>query len=123
MSGSVTISDQRSYIKIETLRGKNPTEMHGALSEVCGEFTVDRSTVSRRDSCFRGGVVSIYNDPRQGRPRISTDERSVKLVADFLEEDRHETCDDISRTMGTKTSQENAQKLTSVARGWVTHSP
>ena len=36
-----------SYIKIETLRRKYPTEIHGALSEVCGEFTVDRSTVSR----------------------------------------------------------------------------
>ena len=47
MSGSVTISDQRSYIKIETLRGKNPAEIHGALSEVRGEFTVDDSTVSR----------------------------------------------------------------------------
>ena len=47
MSGTVTISDQRSYIEIETLRGKNPTEIRGTLSEVSGEFTVDRSTVSR----------------------------------------------------------------------------
>ena len=47
VSDAVTISDQRSYIKIETLRGKNPTEIHGALSEVCVEFTVNRSTVSR----------------------------------------------------------------------------
>ena len=46
MSGTVTISDQRSYVKTETLCGKNPTEIHGALSEDCGEFTVDRSTVS-----------------------------------------------------------------------------
>ena len=38
--------DQRSYIKFETLRAKKLTEIHGALSEVCGEFTVDRSTVS-----------------------------------------------------------------------------
>ena len=38
VSGTVTISDQ-------SLRGKNPTEILGALSEVCGEFTVDHSTV------------------------------------------------------------------------------
>ena len=43
----VYISDQRSYVKIETLRGKNPTEIHGALSEGCGEFTVDSTAVSR----------------------------------------------------------------------------
>ena len=44
MSGTVTISDQRSYIKIETLHGKNPPKIHGALSEVCDEFTVDHRT-------------------------------------------------------------------------------
>jgi hypothetical protein len=42
--GTVTIEDQRSYVKIETLRGKNPTEIHSVLLEVCGEQTVDRST-------------------------------------------------------------------------------
>jgi hypothetical protein len=35
-SGTVTIDDQRSYIKIETLRDKNPTEILVALREVCG---------------------------------------------------------------------------------------
>ena len=38
------------------------------------------STVSRQANCFRGGCVSIYNDPIPGRPTTSTDERSVKLV-------------------------------------------
>jgi hypothetical protein len=77
----VTVEDQRSYIKIETLRGKKKlTEIHSALSEVCGELTVDRSTVSRWASRFRGGRVSINDDPRPGRPKRSTDERSVKLV-------------------------------------------
>ena len=78
MSGTVTISDQRSYIKIETLHGKNPTEIHGAFSEVCGEFTVNCSTVSHWANHFCGGCVSIDNDPRSRRPRTSTDERSVK---------------------------------------------
>ena len=55
----MTISDQRSYIKIETLHHKNPTEIHGVLSEVCGEFTVDRSTVTRWADRFHGGYVSI----------------------------------------------------------------
>ena len=87
MSDTVTISDHRSYIKIEALRSKNLIEIHGALSEVCGKFTVNHSMVSRWDNRFRGGCVSIDNDPRPGRPRTSTDERSVKLVADVLKED------------------------------------
>ena len=86
MLSTVTISDQRSYMQIETLYGKNPTEIHGAFCEVCGEFTVDHSTVSRWASRFCGGCVSIGNDPRPGRPRTSTDERSVNFVADALEE-------------------------------------
>ena len=40
VSCTVTISDQRSYIKIETLHSKNSTKIHSALSEVCGEFMV-----------------------------------------------------------------------------------
>jgi len=44
-SGTVTGEDQRSYIKIETLLGKNPTEIRSVLLEVCGEQTVDLSTV------------------------------------------------------------------------------
>nr|XP_033789010.1 zinc finger protein 706 isoform X2 [Geotrypetes seraphini] len=35
ISGSVSVDDQRSFIKIETLRGKNLTEIHSALREVC----------------------------------------------------------------------------------------
>ncbi|KAJ9584702.1 hypothetical protein L9F63_020963, partial [Diploptera punctata] len=36
-------------------------------------------------NCFHGGYVGIDNDPRPGKPRIPTDERSVKLVAEALE--------------------------------------
>lgn len=46
-SDTVTVEGQLLYIKIETLRGKIPTEMHSALHKVCGEHAGDRSTVSR----------------------------------------------------------------------------
>ncbi|PSN39629.1 hypothetical protein C0J52_13795 [Blattella germanica] len=45
VSGTLTVEDLRSYIKIETLHDKTPTEIHRALSEVCGKLTVSRSTV------------------------------------------------------------------------------
>jgi transposase len=84
VSCTVTFEDQRSYIKIETLRGKNPTDIHSALREVCGEQTVDRSTVSRWATRFREGRVTINDDQRPARPKTSTDKRSVKLVEDFF---------------------------------------
>ena len=67
------------------------------------EFTVDRSTFSRWRNRFRGGCVSIDNDPRPGRLRTSPDERSVKLVADALEEDRRGTSEELSTATGAKT--------------------
>ena len=80
-------------------------------------LTVDHSTVSLWTYRFLGDCVSTDNDPRPGRPRTLTDERSVKLVADALEEDRRATCEELSLVTGAKTSQENAQEPTPVARG------
>ena len=123
VSGTVTISDQRSYIKIETLRGKNPIEIQDALSQVCGELTVDCSMICRWVNRFRGDYVSIDDDPRPGRPRTSTDERRVKLVADALDEECRATCEELSRVTGAKTWQENAHEPTSVGRGGAADSP
>ena len=47
---------------------------------------MDRRTLSHSANTFHDGCVSIDNEPRPGRPRTSTGERCVKLVADFLEE-------------------------------------
>ena len=58
VSGTVTIWDQRSYIKIATLRGNNVTEIYDALNEICGELTVDCSTVCCWANSFHGGCVT-----------------------------------------------------------------
>ena len=50
---------------------------------------MDRSTVSRS--------VVMDNDPRPGRSRTSTEERSLNLVEDALEEDRRATCEKLFR--------------------------
>ena len=77
MFGSAPVVPWLSYAPLDP-------RFHGAMSKVSGEFKLDRSTVSR---WAKGGCVSIDNGPRSGRPRTSTGERSVKLVADGLEED------------------------------------
>ena len=73
-SGNVTNDDQRAYIKIETLRGKTPTEIHSSLMEVCGVETVDRSTISGWTQRFREARLRIENDLKSERPRTSTDD-------------------------------------------------
>jgi hypothetical protein len=74
--------------------------MHIALREVSGEQEVDLGTLSRWTTCFPEVCVTINNDPRPGRSKTSTDERSVKLVADVLAEDRKTTCEEISQGIG-----------------------
>ena len=94
MSHILNISDHRSCLKIETLHGKNSTEIHGVLSGVCGELTVDFSMVSHWTNHFCVSCVSINKDPRPGRPKISSDDRSVNL------EDCRAICEELSRGTG-----------------------
>ena len=63
VSGTVTNDDQLAYIKIETLHGKTPMEIHSSLVEVCGVETVDRSTISRWAQHFCEGRLCTENDP------------------------------------------------------------
>jgi hypothetical protein len=49
--------------------------------------------------------MSINDDPRLGRPKTSTDERSVKLMLDALEGNCHATCEELSETTGFHQSQ------------------
>jgi hypothetical protein len=84
----ISCSNQQSYIKIETLRGKNPIKIYTALHEVCGDSVVDHSTMSRWASRFCDGRVSIKNDPRSGRPEAATDDTSMVIISTLLEDQR-----------------------------------
>jgi hypothetical protein len=66
VSGTATNDDQRTYIKIETLRQKTPTEIRSSLMEVCGVETVDRSKISHWAQRFREGRLNIENDLKSG---------------------------------------------------------
>jgi histone-lysine N-methyltransferase SETMAR len=113
-------------LKLKPCEEKNPTEIHNALHEVCGNSVVDRSTVSRWASHFREGQVSIQDDPRSGRPVTATNDTSVVIVSTLLEEDRRKSCEEIAH----EANMSNAsvfrivtQKLQKrkVAAKWVPH--
>lgn len=86
------------------MRGKNPTEIHNALHEVCVDSVVDHSTVSRVASRFREGQVSIQDDPRSGQPVTATDNISVVIVITLLEEDRCKSCEEIAHEANMSTT-------------------
>ena len=68
--------------------------------EVCSVEAVDRSTISRWAERFREARLSIENDPKSGRPRMSTDDQSVERVLQILEEDRKMTCEGTAHSAG-----------------------
>ncbi|XP_075222652.1 uncharacterized protein LOC142325147 isoform X3 [Lycorma delicatula] len=96
LSSQVTRQDQHSYAKIEILRGKTPTEIHGQLKEVCGNSAVDRSTVSRWAQRLRESCRSVTDDSRTERPKITTENMSADIIATILDEDRRITAEEIS---------------------------
>jgi histone-lysine N-methyltransferase SETMAR len=122
----ISRSDQRSRIEIVNLRGKNPTEIHNALYEVCGDSVVNRSTMSPWASRFREGRVSIQDDPRSGRPVTTTDDASVVIVRTLLEEDRRKSREEIAHKANMSTASvfrivtQTLQKR-KVAAKWVPH--
>ena len=87
---------------------------------------MDHSTDSRWATCFREGCVTINDDPKQGRPKTSTDKQSVKFVADFLAENCRTTCEEISQATGISSTSvfriltNNLQKRKICAQ-WVPH--
>ena len=100
----ISRSDQRSYIKIETLRGKSPNEIHNALHEVCRDSVVDCSMVSQWASCFHEGRVSIQDDPRSRWPVTAMDNTSVVIVSTLLEEDQCKSCEEIAHEANMSTA-------------------
>ena len=114
-SGTVRVEDQRLYTKTENLSGKNPTEIHSALREVCGEETVDSSTVCGEetvDSSTVCGEETVDSSTVCGEETVNrstvcgeqtVDRSTVSHWATRFREG-HVTIDDDPRTRRPKTS-------------------
>ncbi len=87
-STHVTNLDQHSYIKIETLRGRTSTEIFNSLREVCGEGTMNYSTISRWAAKFKKGQWSIEYAQHSGRPHMSIDATNTSIIAFIIDKDQ-----------------------------------
>jgi len=61
---------------------------------------MDRCIFSRLTTRFLVGCVTRNDDPKPGRPKTSTDEGIVELVAEVLADVLRATFEKISRTTG-----------------------
>ncbi|GFW70442.1 HTH_48 domain-containing protein [Trichonephila clavipes] len=64
----VTRVEQRAYIKIAVLQGKNAMECYSDLVEALGNNALPYCTVARWVGKFQQGRVSNSDEQRSGRP-------------------------------------------------------
>jgi hypothetical protein len=93
--GWITILGQRLFIKIETFHSCTSTEVYELLQEVYGASKLDCSTFSHQCERFHKGWDGIEDKECSGRPRTSTGNTLVVIIATVLEEDRCMTCEEM----------------------------
>ena len=74
-------SKQRAVTEFFSAENVTPAEIHRRLQAVCGEHTVNRTTVNRwaiRFSECEPGCANIVDQPRSGRPVSVTDDKHQK---------------------------------------------
>ena len=84
----VTCQEQRSYVKIAVLRGRNVKECHSELTEALGNRALPYKTVARWAAAFQRGRVASADLRRTGRPRIVRTDVARAVIAQCLEDHR-----------------------------------
>ena len=97
---AVSVEEQRSYIKIEYLRGKSGNEIYENLCDACGNNALSFKTVHRWLARFSAGKTDISDEARSGRPHEATDPYHIEKVKEVPDEDRRLTCDVVAESVG-----------------------
>ena len=75
--------EQRSYVKIAVLQGKNAKECHSELTEALGNRALPYRTVARWAAAFQRGRVASADMRRTGRPRTVRTDVARDVIAVF----------------------------------------
>ena len=81
--GGMSKLKQRAVTEFLSAENVMPAEIHRRLQAVCGEDTVNRTTVNRWAIKFREcepGRANIFDQPRSGRPVSVTHDKHQKQV-------------------------------------------
>ena len=84
----VTPQEQRSYVKIAVLRGRNAKECHSELTEALGNCALPYRTVARWAAAFQRERAPSADMRRTGRPRTVCTNVKHAVIAQCLEDDR-----------------------------------
>lgn len=122
----VTRVEQRAYIKIAVLRGRNAMECHSELVEALGNNALPYRTVARWVGKFQQGRVSTSDEQRSGRPVSVRTDVARAVIEQLMDEDRRWTLLELERASGIEKRTvhrilRNELHLRKIAARWVPH--
>lgn len=122
----VTKVEQRSYVKIAVLRGRNARECHAELREALGDRALPYRTVARWVEAFKRGRVSTADLHRSGRSVSAHKDVSVAVIEQCLMDDRRWTVTELAQHTGIPASTvrrilRQDLKMRKIAAKWVPH--
>ncbi|GFQ82352.1 HTH_48 domain-containing protein [Trichonephila clavata] len=84
----VTRVEQRAYIKIAVLRGRNEMECHSEFVEALGNNALPYRTVARWVVKLKQGCVSTSDEQGSGRPVSVRTDLARAVIEQLMDEDR-----------------------------------
>ena len=80
--------EQCYTIKFCVKLNKSSTDTFASLIEAYGEATLSRTMVFKWQKAFKEGWENVEDDPRSGRPILSTNDQYVEVVRAVMAKDR-----------------------------------
>ena len=122
----VTRQEQRSYVKIAELRGRNEKECRPELTEALGNRVLPYRAVARWAAAFQRGRVASADMRRTGRLRTVRTDVARAVIAQCSEDDRRRSLQELQAHTGI--DQATVHKILredlhmrKIAAKWVTH--
>ena len=79
--------EQRSYVKIAVLQGRNAKECRSELTEALGNRALPYRTVTRWAAAFQRGRIASADIHRSGHPRTKRTDVARAMIAQYIEDD------------------------------------
>ena len=92
--------ETRAVIKLFSLQGKAPKEIHAILTETLGEHAPSYATVKNWVTQFKRGDFSTCDAPYPERPKTVTTPETIDHIHEIILEDRRISAKSIAEQLG-----------------------
>jgi transposase len=109
LAKSVTLQEQRSFLKIHYLLGTAKYQVESWLKRAVGNNAMKRRTIDEWYEMFESGRTKTEDEVRSGRPKTATDDQHKDQMWQLLAESRSWTTIELAGIL--EVSKESARKI------------